>query len=132
MYQFNKEVYKHKHVFCFYLVLVGDDRKAFARCLVRKVNEENFEVQSLQTGGMSVEGWLHIMTACTPHLLHHYRLFYATSNGDLFYVVSKGRGPKVDIVLHNEGGHMERMKVHGRYPKIQWDSVNNVRDIVLH
>lgn len=133
VYGFNTLVHEFPDVFCFYRVLIGyEDRRTFARCLVIKVNEELFEVDNLENGGMSLNGWLEIMRMCATQLAHQYRLFFS-SKGNLYYVTSIGSsGSTVDILL-DDSGHMQRVRIHGRYPTIAQGSPQTViQSMILH
>jgi len=132
VYGFNTLVHAFPDVFCFYRVLIGyEDRRAFARYLVIKVNEELFEVDNLENGGMSLNGWLEIMRMCATQLAHQYRLFFS-SKGNLYYVTSIGKGSTVDILL-DDSGHMQRVRIHGRYPIISQGSHQTViPSMILH
>jgi len=123
LYRFNKMARENRDVFCFYRVMKGNDRDTFLRYLLAGVNSTNFERHNLVTGGISLEGWFHVMELCAGELEHYYRLFEKQGE-DLFYIAAFGKGAIVDIVLC--GDHMERVKVVGRYPMITAGHPNRI------
>jgi len=119
----------HKDVFCFYRVLIGNDRGIFVKYLVPLINEVNFERHNLATGGISFQGWMQVMKLCARELEHYYRIF-EKQKCNLFYVAAVGHGPVVDILL--SGDHITRVCVEGRYPKLDLMDLLDLGDRVVY